>query len=280
MIIGHRQLVKDFKNLAQREKLSHAYLFFGEPEVGKFYFAKHFAYFLESGEFEIVPRPLQDALVLDNAQGIEEMRELKNFLWQKPAISKKRLVIINNAEYLTPQAQNAILKITEEPPAHAILILIAHQPDNIIPPLLSRLQKIYFGRLTNKEIENFLQTVKLPAEASSGTPHRNDNIVSGACGRPGRAVRLMSEGGRKEIEEYAKSFLSARGPARGNVIKEFIEAQKEKPELVDMFFEELIIRLRKDLVKNHQMLKSVLYRLFLIKSYNTNKRLQIEAISN
>jgi len=41
MFIGHSQLVKDFKELARRGKLAHGYIFFGEPEVGKFYFAKH-----------------------------------------------------------------------------------------------------------------------------------------------------------------------------------------------------------------------------------------------
>lgn len=263
MIAGHQYLIQDFKQLVKLGKLSHAYIFFGEPEVGKFYFAKHLAHLLEEGKLELTNRPLQDALVLDDARGIEEMRELKRFLWQKPAVSGKRLAIINNAEYLTPQAQNAILKITEEPPEHAVLILIVNQLENVIPPLLSRIQKIYFGRLSDGEMAQVV---------------RDKKIISSAFGRPGRAMRLAAEGGIKEIEGYVKNFLSARGPAKASVIKEFIEAQKDKPELLDLFFEELIIRLRKDAIENHQLLQSVLHRLFLIKSYNTNKRLQIEAI--
>jgi DNA polymerase-3 subunit delta' len=263
MITGHQHLIKDFKNLVKNSRLGHAYTFFGEPEVGKFYFAKHLAHLLEEGEFELTNRPLQDALILDDARGIEEMRELKKFLWQKPVISKKRLVVINNAEHLTPQAQNAILKITEEPPEHAVVILIANQLENIISPLLSRAQKIYFGRLSDDEM---------------GKVAQNKKIIAASFGRPGRAVRLAGEGGMKEVEEYVKGFLSARGPAKSGVIKEFVDAQKDKPELLDLFFEELIIRLRKDSLKNHQLLKSVLHRLFLIKSYNVNKRLQMEAI--
>src|SRR3989338_1829135 len=155
MFLGHGHLVKDFKELVKSGCLAHGYIFFGEPEAGKFYFTKHLANFLESGSFELAERPLQDALILENATGIEDMRQIKNFLWQKPIVSKNRLVIVNDAQNLTPQAQNGILKITEEPPASAVLILVSNQLENLISPLLSRLQKIYFSRLSDDEMRNF-----------------------------------------------------------------------------------------------------------------------------
>lgn len=243
MFIGHQHLVKDFQGLVKRGKLSHAYIFFGEPQVGKFYFAKHLANLLENNKFEIASRVLQDALVLESATGIDAMRSLKSFLWQKPVISLKRTVIIDNADRLTPEAQNAILKIVEEPPASALLVLVANQLDNLLPPLVSRLQKIYFGRLKDEEAP---------------------------LGRPGRVPN-------EEAEQYAIEFLKTRGN-RSALIKKLVEAQKETPELLDSFFEALILRLRQDPIKNYQLLKSVLHRLFLIKQYNTNKRLQLEAI--
>src|SRR3989338_2928228 len=110
MFIGHQHLVKDFKSLVKAGRLAQGYIFFGEPEVGKFYFAKHLANFLETEEFQIAQRPLGDALILENPSGIDEVRQIKNFLWQKPVASSRRLAIINNAENLTSQAQNAILK--------------------------------------------------------------------------------------------------------------------------------------------------------------------------
>jgi len=264
MIIGHNQLVRDFKNLIKNNRLAHGYVFFGEPEVGKFYFAKHLADFLENGGWEISKRPLQDALILENASGIEEMRQLKSFLWQKPVISSKRLVIINDAENLTPQAQNAILKITEEPPENSVLILAVSQPENLLPALLSRLQKIYFGRLPDSEMEKIIS---------------DKQILALASGRPGRAVRFRSEPLIKKGEEYARQFLRLSGQNRSTLIKALVEEQKDLPELLDRFFEALIIQLRQDSRKNFQILKSALHRLFLIKSYNTNKRLQLEAIN-
>ena len=113
MLVSHQHLIKNFKVLVARGKLAHGYIFFGESRVGKFYFAKHLANLLENNTFEITSRVLQDALVLESASGIDAMRDLKNFLWQKPIISSKRTIIIDNADRLTPEAQNAILKITE-----------------------------------------------------------------------------------------------------------------------------------------------------------------------
>lgn len=248
MIIGHQHLIKDFKALVKNDRLAHGYIFFGEPQVGKFYFAQHLANLLESGEFEIGDRPLQDAMILTKAIGIEEMRSVKQFLWQKPVISPKKTVIINNADNLTPEAQNAILKIAEEPPENALLILIVSQLDNLLLPLLSRFQKIYFG-----------------------------SVKGAILGRPGREAILKTEL-FKTAEKYASEFLKTQGAKHSELIKALIEEQKEQPEILDLFFEELIVQLRKDSIKNYQLLKSSLHRLFLIKSYNTNKRLQLEAI--
>ena len=265
MLVGNSHLVKNFQELVRRGKLAHGYIFFGEPGVGKFYFVKHLAYFLEEGKFEISRRPLQDSLVIDSAFGIDTMREVKNFLWQKPAISKKRLAIINDADSLTEEAQNAILKITEEPPEHAAVILIASQIDNLLPPLASRLQKIYFGIASDEEL-------KLLGASKE--------LLAAGYGRPGRIALLSRKDALfDQARRYAEQFLLASGKARSNLIKELVEAQKEAPKLIDYFFEELLVGLRQDAVKNAGLIRSVLHRLFLIKSYNTNKRLQIEAIA-
>lgn len=277
MLVGHQHLKKDFKTLVARGRLAHSYIFFGEPEVGKFYFAKHLANFLENGEFGLSKRPLQDAFILDGENGIGAMRKLKKFLWSKPIISSKRLVVINNAENLTSQAQNAILKIVEEPPVSAALILIASRLENIVPPLLSRMQKIYFGCLSDSEMQEML---KAKSPACAGRLKLKAEIIAPSFGRPGRAMRLLSDSATKEAKKYAQSFLKLRGFQKTQLIKELVETQKEKPHFLDYFFEELILELRRGIPRDITVLKSALNRLFLIKSYNVNKRLQLEAIAN
>jgi predicted CopG family antitoxin len=141
--------------------------------------------------------------------------------------------------------------------------LVTSQPDNLLPALLSRLQKIYFGRLSDSEM---------------GKVVKEKQIIELSFGRPGRAVRLLSDPLTKEGEQYAAKFLKQESAARSGLIKELVDRQKENPELLDRFFESLILKLKKDPVANFREMKSVLNRLFLIKSYNTNKRLQLEAI--
>ena len=274
MIFGHQDLVKDFKQLVKNNRLAHGYVFFGEPQIGKFFFAKHLANLLENGEFsagELSGRPLQDLMVIDSTEdlktdaiGIESSRSIKDFIYKKPAVSSKRTLIIDGAEKITLEAQNAILKITEEPPENALLILILNNPEVLLPTILSRLQKIYFGRLSDGEMGKVTSDIK---------------IVELAFGRPGRAIRLAkADENTKTAEHYALQFAHSQGPARSNLIKEFIDEQKEKPEVLDMFFESLILNLQKDTIKNNEILRDVLHRLFLIKSYNVNKRLQLEAV--
>lgn len=262
MLIGHKYLVKNFLSLVKSEKLAHGYIFFGESGIGKFYFAKHLANFLENGKFEPTKKVLQDAFILEAASGIDEMRSLKSFLWQTPVFSKKRVVIVNDAEHLTFEAQNAILKITEEPPERALIIIIARHIDSLLPPLVSRLQKIYFGRLSDEEMKEISPDTKL---------------VAAAFGRPGRLETFKSLE-FKEASDFAAEFLKYEGVRRSQFVKQLIDAQKEKPELLDMFFEALISKTMRDPIGNIEIIKSALHRLFLIKSYNTNKRLQVDAI--
>lgn len=139
-------LKKDFQKLIANGGLSHSYLFFGhESAEEKILFAKELANFLENKKWGVDPRPLNDAHFLNAAEdgGIDLVRSASQFLWQRPAISSKRTLVINDADRFTLPAQNAILKISEEPPAHALLLLLVKHYDGLLPALYSRFQKIY-----------------------------------------------------------------------------------------------------------------------------------------
>ncbi len=146
-------MVNDFKKLVTNDNLSHAYLFFGGDDKNyqeKFLFAQSLANFLENGIFNEPHRLLQEILIISPDEkgtiGIDSVRNLKYFLWQKPTNSTRRVAVIKEAENLTPEAQNAALKIVEEPPESALIIFISNIEDNLFPALTSRLQKIYFSR--------------------------------------------------------------------------------------------------------------------------------------
>lgn len=170
-----KKIEDDFRSLINTKRLSHAYLFFGNPGVSedsKFIFARSLANFLEKREFKSSEELLTELLTIEKDDnetvGIDAVKVLKKFLYQKPINSKYRTAIIKDSEKLTIEAQNAVLKIVEEPPKEALIIFIANSEENLYSTLASRLQKIYFpsgkekGNKTNlKESESYEDVEKI-----------------------------------------------------------------------------------------------------------------------
>lgn len=136
------ELKKDFTNLIKADKLSHGYLLYGFGAAeDKISFTQELANYIENGKWGSSEAPLLDATIIGG--GIDDIRAGIHFLWQKPFKSTKKTLIIPDGENLTPEAQNAILKIAEEAPSHALIILLVKNPETILPTLRSRFQKIY-----------------------------------------------------------------------------------------------------------------------------------------
>lgn len=274
MLRNHFNLTKTFKRLIDEDKLSHGYVFFGESQVGKATFAKCLANFLESGKFEEPTRILTEAFIIepdiknaDASIGIDVVREAKQFLYSKPVSSKRRTVIIDDAYALTPQAQNAILKISEEPPASGLLILVLPNPEALLSTLQSRFQKIYFPRASTVAVKEFLVSeLKLSAKDSS-------RIARDSFGRFGRAKNIALSKEWSFIDKEVTKFL--KGQSKAAALKKLTDA--ENKDKVLPFLVELISRLSADKEKNCETLKAILKRLTFISQFNVNKRLQLEA---
>lgn len=244
MIIGHKTIVDDLKSLAANGKLSHGYIFHGPSMVGKRTVALALAHFLEKGIFKPLTgsEVLQDAKLIDFAYmqyldpkrsdsiGIDAVREIKNFLWQKPNVSTKRTLIIDEAELLTTEAQNALLKVTEEPPASSLLIVIASDPDGIIPTILSRLQKVYFGAVPEAAVAEWLEKGGVvDTEDAGGTAGKKPvtkaeaaALAKKALGKPGLASRLLRDEAFGKTLELAEWFLKIAPAGRRDFIKELL----------------------------------------------------------
>lgn len=69
---------------------------------------------------------------------IDQVRNLRASVYQKPVQNKFKLIIVYHSDTLTTEAQNALLKLLEEPPAHAVIILQAKNKDSLLPTILSR----------------------------------------------------------------------------------------------------------------------------------------------
>jgi len=264
MLYGLEEKIEEFKKLIKEDKLRQSYLFFGEPQIGKFIFAAGLVNFLETNEF-IPPagvKPLIDSKFFapdeSGSIGISAVRQLKNFLYQRPIASSRRSAIFDSAETLTAEAQNALLKIIEEPPAFSLIIFIAPEVSVFSPTLASRFVKIYFSRLSQKSIEKFLkEKFKIDSNKAALTAEQS-------FGRIGRAIEIMNqESGNPEAIPSGCCGASRK---------------RETGDNLGEYLEEIILSLRENLLKNSSKLAWLLEREELVKRYNLNQNLQFKAI--
>lgn len=245
MVYGFEEKYNTFKRLADEDNLGQAYLFFGEPQIGKFLFAHHLAYYLEHDEFKIIDKPLVDTVIIsteENSIGLDDLESLKKFLSQKPFKSSKRLIIVRDAEKLTPHAGSSLLKFVEEASSHTSFIFTATNPQVLLPPLASRLMKVYFPKHSTKEIKEIL-TSEFDVSQSSA-----EEIAQKSFGRLGYAIDILNKN-KKDKED----------------ISEYINQKIKNLYLEDKF-------------KNAKSISKLLNREEKINRFNVNPRIQKKAI--
>ncbi|MFA6492949.1 MAG: hypothetical protein WCV58_02340 [Patescibacteria group bacterium] len=140
---------KYIKLQAKTGSISHAYLIFGDFEP--------------KALIEVYQIQAADIFFVEEAPiKISHIRELIHWLQLKPHSSSKKLVILPQIESMTLEAANSLLKVLEEPPSYAILVLQAFKKEKILPTILSRCQVIREGEKLNSNIpENYLSVKKI-----------------------------------------------------------------------------------------------------------------------
>lgn len=154
-VIGHQRVVNFLESQIRNSSVFHAYLFIGPKSVGKFTLAKLFAQTLLKAEDSAKLKYHPDFLLVENRNSpvsIETVRQIERKLSFSPSYSKKKVVVFEEAAFLTLEAQNALLKTLEEPPKHSVIILVS-QRENFLPTILSRCVGVYFQPIPQKEIE-------------------------------------------------------------------------------------------------------------------------------
>lgn len=138
---------KYFENLLYNGMLGHAYLFIGQDAAGKKSCVEDICTSLTGKGFDNNP-DLQ--FIRSNVEKddhkiyIENIRELKSFMSLKPYSSEYKLAVIDNADAMTAEAANAMLKILEEPPKKSVLILISSKTGTLPRTILSRCETVVF----------------------------------------------------------------------------------------------------------------------------------------
>lgn len=185
-IIGHEHIIEHLKRAITTDKVSHAYIFSGEDGAGKNMLANAFAMGLQCkdfGEEKDVCHRCTSCLSVEAGNhpdiirvthekasiGVDDIRiQINNDILIKPYSSPYKIYIIDEAEKLTEQAQNALLKTIEEPPSYGIILLLTNNTSTLLPTILSRCITLTLQPVDKDKIKEYLMThYKIPDYLSS-----------------------------------------------------------------------------------------------------------------
>lgn len=217
-IVGHQQIITHLENAMELGKISHAYILSGEKGCGKKLLADVFAEALqceadgvepcknchsckqaESGNHPDIIHVTHEK---PNSISVEDIREqIVNDVQIKPYNGRFKVYIVPDAEKMTVQAQNALLKTIEEPPAYAVILLLANNASALLPTILSRCVMLSLKPVADVQVKKYLmEHVMIP-------DYEADVCVAFAQGNIGKAVQLATSENFNEIKISALHLL-------------------------------------------------------------------------
>ena len=230
-LIGQDGAERTLIDAARSGRLAHAWLIAGPKGVGKATLAFRFARWLLAG----APVSLDGSMALDPADRafrlaaagshpdlvtvertageggrvrgeivVDDVRAAGAFLRLTPAMAGWRVVVVDAADDMNPNAANALLKVLEEPPARAVLLLVAHAPARLLPTLRSRCRRLDLRPLSEAGVLAVLREIV-------ADPEETRALASLADGSPGRALAFAEAGGLELYREI--DALAGRLPA-------------------------------------------------------------------
>lgn len=191
-IIGNEKAKETLKKSIISNRISHSYMFLGIEGIGKLKLAKELAKAIlcvGNGEYcsqcksciefdsnnnpdfiYIAPEPEETKIKID------QIRNMQLKVSEKPIISSNKVYIIDNADTMTTEAQNCLLKTLEEPPEYVTIILIGTNEENFLTTIRSRCTKIHFNKISNEEINEYFIKNNIPPLAQDLLELANGSI--------------------------------------------------------------------------------------------------------
>ena len=242
-ILGHEQIKEHFRNAVETGKVSHAYILSGEAGMGRKSLANAFALSLlcEKGMAEpcmqchackqVLSGNHPDLIYVTHEKpasiGVDDIREqLNDTIQVRPYSSYYKIYIMDEAEKMTVQAQNALLKTIEEPPAYAVILLLTTNQDSFLPTILSRCVQLKLKPLKDTVVKEYL--VQSLGEDES----QADIYAAFARGNLGKAIHLAQS---EEFGVMYKEMLRLLKHIKDTDISELLDyIRKVKEENLDI----------------------------------------------
>lgn len=211
-IIGEEQIKEHFKTAIAQDKVSHAYIFEGEAGCGKKTLAYAFAKMIqcEKGDgtacgvchscIQADSMNHPDIITVTHKSvstiGVDDVRtQIVNDIDIKPYNGRRKIYIVPDAELMTNEAQNALLKTFEEPPTYGVIMLLATNAGRFLPTILSRSVKLTVKPVDNRKVYDYLEQhyTLSKEELRFATEYAYGNI--------GKACRAVESEEFQEIKE-------------------------------------------------------------------------------
>ena len=239
-ILGNEKNKQILQKSIRNNTISHSYMFVGIQGIGKKIIAKEFAKNIlclntnnnqnctckSCIEFETNNNPDFSIIEPDgNSIKIEQIRELQKRIQEKPIISNSKVYIIDNADMMTQEAQNCLLKTLEEPPEYATIILIGSNENLFLTTIKSRCMILHFEPISNENIKKYLQN---ELEISN----IDDEMLDIFQGSIGKAIAL-----KDKKEEYEKIIAFVENLDKKDIIDLYKLAEpiyKSKEEIFEI----------------------------------------------
>ena len=217
-IIGHEQIIEHLQNAIGMDKVSHAYIINGPDKSGKMMLAEAFAMALQCEKHgkeacmechscrQALGHNQPDIIYVNhdkpNTISVDDIRtQVNNDIDVKPYSSEHKIYIIDEAEKMNQQAQNALLKTIEEPPAYVVILLLTTNADSFLPTINSRCITLDLKAVPNEKIKSYLM------EHCQIPDYQAEVCTAFAQGNVGKAIKLASSESFNEIKNSALQLI-------------------------------------------------------------------------
>ncbi len=235
-IIGNEPIKKMLEQAITNNKISHSYMFLGISGIGKRMIAREFAIkILEVEDTENIP----DLLYIEpdgNSIKIEQIREMQKKVQEKPIGAKRKVYIIDQADKMTSEAQNCLLKTLEEPPEFVTIILIGVNENAFLTTIKSRCMILHFNKIDDEQLKKYLQE-------NYGMQNITQNMLQMYQGSIGKALSLKDKEDIYQALERLINQISSKDLIEITKSAEIL--YKEKDEVFEMLDYMNILLLKK-----------------------------------
>jgi DNA polymerase III subunit delta' len=207
-IIGHTKILSFLENSLKNGNVAHAYLFLGPEQVGKSTVAEWLVGQLMQTDLEshtdvsVLEREVNEKTdQLKSSISIEQVRRLRERLSMSPLRDGYKAALITDADYLSIEASNALLKTLEEPTKDTVIVLTAANESRLPATIQSRCQTIRFALVQADKIVEALKAKGIPQDQA-------EQMAAVSFGRPGAALNFATNPASfAEQAEEVKSFM-------------------------------------------------------------------------